>query len=83
MCACNSAKAKLRRGSVIDQVLMCPVEKGSAKALGKIIREDGRTVAPKKRGELVWFEKSNQTSITQGLRGGRPSKGKGPCRCHC
>eukprot|EP00975_Prorocentrum_lima_P066745 12910974-Prorocentrum_lima.AAC.1 len=33
-----------------------------------MIREDDGAVASKKRGELVWFEKRHQTSITPSLR---------------
>eukprot|EP00975_Prorocentrum_lima_P000207 44436-Prorocentrum_lima.AAC.1 len=33
------------------------------RALGKVIRKDNGTVATKKRGKLIWFEKSHQAPI--------------------
>eukprot|EP00975_Prorocentrum_lima_P038312 8054241-Prorocentrum_lima.AAC.1 len=62
MCPRNSAKAKLRRGGVVEKVLVCPVEKGSTKALSQVVREDDGAVAPEKRGELIWFQETNRPS---------------------
>eukprot|EP00975_Prorocentrum_lima_P014881 3156466-Prorocentrum_lima.AAC.1 len=60
MCPSNFAKTKLRWGGVADEVFVRPVEKGPAKALGQVVREDDGTVAAKtKHGNLVGLQEGH------------------------